>query len=365
MTNEPRRCYLHVGCPKTGTSYLQSILWASREQLRDQGLELPMDAPPDHFHLTLALRGLLDEAMDKAVAFTVMDRFPGALAQVRSPRVLITNESLAPATQEQVGRLLGLLEGFEVHVILTARALSRQIPSGWQQRMQQRQELTFAEFLEAVVERQPAAHDFWINQDLLDITARWTSELPPERMHIVTVPRPGSSPCLLLERFCSVLGIDPTSLRTDSAKENPSLGAVQAEVLRRVNAALGDRLVQRRAGSYGRFVKRYLAGRVLSAQDGAAAVLPLERHEWCMRLSAEVVAELRRRRYDVVGDLDELLPPPADVLTDGGEMSEAAVADAAARAIADLLEQRERDVSRIEALRERVARLESAAEKPR
>lgn len=352
MTAARRRCYLHIGCPKTGTSYLQSVLWASREQLGDQGLELPLAGPPDHFHLTLALRGMLDEAMDPPRAFTVLDRLVAALEQLRSPRVLVSHESLAPATLEEVGRLLALLDGFEVHVVITARDLARQIPSGWQQRIQQRERITYADFLTAVVERTPPARDFWINQDLVDITTRWGAHVPPDRMHVVTVPPPGSRPGLLLERFSSVLGIDPHSLQADAPRGNPALGAAQAELLRRVNVALGDRLPHPRAG-YGRLGKRYLAGRVLAPQGGRPPTLPPEQYEWCARLSSEVVAELRWRGYDVVGDLAELLPVPVSDEPAGAEVSEADVADAAARAMADMLEQRERDLSRIQALKER------------
>lgn len=352
MTTARRRCYVHVGCPKTGTSFLQSVLWASREQLFEQGLELPLDGPSDHFHLTLALRGMLDEAMDPPHAYAVLDRLAVALAQLRSPRMLISHESLAPATHEQVDRLLRMLHGFEVHVVITARDLARQIPSGWQQRIQQRERITYADFLTAVVDKAPAAEDFWINQDLLAITSQWGRMLPPEQVHIVTAPRSDARSGLLLERFCSLLAVDPDSLHTDAPRGNVSLGAVQAELLRRVNVALGDRLPHPRAG-YGRLGKRYLAGRVLAPQDGIPPSLPHECYEWCVRRSHDVVAELLRRRYDVVGDLAELMPvPPGETPVDG-EVSEAAVANAAARAIADMLEQRERDLSRIHALKER------------
>jgi len=349
MTTARRSCYLHVGCPKTGTSYLQSVLWASRERLVEQGLELPLEGPSDHFYLTLALRNMLDEAMDPPRAFSALDRLQTALAQVRSPRVLISHESLAPATPEQVDRLLAMLDGFEVHVVITARDLARQIPSGWQQRVQQREQVSYADFLAAVEERTPAAYDFWVNQDLLDITSRWGAQVPADRVHLVTVPQPGSRRGLLLERFCSVLGVDATSLDVEVPRENTSLGMVQAELLRRVNEALGDRLPHPRAG-YGRLGKRYLAGRVLAAQGGTPPTLPRERHEWCVRLSRDIVAELRRRGYDVVGDLAELIPTGE---ASSAEVTEAAVAAAAARAMADMLEQRERDLARIHALKER------------
>lgn len=352
MTRKQHQCYVHIGCPKTGTSYLKRVLWTSRDSLARQGLELPLDAPSDHFHLTLALRGMLDPAMDPPSAFGVLERLSTAVTPARSPRMLILHESLGPATTEQVSRLLEVLDGFEVHVVITARDLARQIPSGWQQRIQQRERITYPDFLSAVVKRTAPAVDFWVNQDLLAITSRWGQAVPAERMHLVTVPPSGASPSLLLERICSLLDVDPRTLSAQAPRGNPSLGAVQAELLRRVNIALGDRLPHPRAG-YGRVGKRYLAGRVLSQQDGAPPTLPHELYAWCERLSAEVVAELRRRSYDVVGDLSELMPAPPEMAEPNPPVSEAAVAEAAARAMADMLDQRHRDLSRIDALKER------------
>ena len=40
------RVYLHVGLPKTATTYLQTILWANREVLEEQGVRLPGSLAP-------------------------------------------------------------------------------------------------------------------------------------------------------------------------------------------------------------------------------------------------------------------------------------------------------------------------------
>jgi hypothetical protein len=44
-----QRVFLHVGSPKTGTTYLQGVLWRNREALRRQGLLLPLDSVGDHY----------------------------------------------------------------------------------------------------------------------------------------------------------------------------------------------------------------------------------------------------------------------------------------------------------------------------
>ena len=45
-----RRLYVHIGLPKTGTSFLQAALLHNREVLAEQGLDL---VPVSYTHLTL------------------------------------------------------------------------------------------------------------------------------------------------------------------------------------------------------------------------------------------------------------------------------------------------------------------------
>ena len=362
MSPTTRRCYLHVGLPKTGTSYLQSVMWASREALAAQGLELAMDRPVDHFHVTLALRGLLRSEMDPPHAFTALDRLAASVAQMAGPTILITHESLAPATPAQVDQLIGLLPDYEVHVVVTARDLARQIASGWQQRIQERQVHSYPEFLAAVIDRAPLAHDFWINQDLPQVTANWQTAVPAERLHLVTVPPAGSESSLLLERFCSVLGVEPTRLSTDTHQANPSLGHTQVELLRRVNLALGDRLPHARAG-FARVGKRYLARQILAPQGGEPPGLPDAVSEWCGQRSEDIVKALAERGYDIVGDLADLLPAQAAEPA-RSEVSDADLAASAAAALADILVRRHLELDELQALRRQVRQQRQQLERP-
>lgn len=350
------RCFLHVGTPKSGTSYLQSIFWSSREPLINQGLRLPLTRT-DHFFITLALRGWLDETVDRPKAFTVLDRLADALAAEPAPRTLISHELLAPVAAEQAQRLHALLAGFEVHLIVTVRDLVRQIPAAWQQHVKQRADMPYSEFVAAVMERGPGSEHFWSVQDVPGVVARWRGALPPERVHIVTVPAPGSSPAVLLERFCSVVGVDPKTLDVTSARSNPSLGAAQAELLRRVNVALGERLPHPRAG-YGRVAKRYLAEQVLADQPGQPLRLPSDAADWSRRVSTQMVERLSAAGYDVVGSLDDLLPAQEGP-TAPTAVTEAEVAEVASQALATLLDQRHRDLDRLQVLEQEV-RLQGA-----
>jgi hypothetical protein len=351
MSAAARRCFLHVGSPKTGTSYLQSVLWGSRPALAEQGLELPLK-PGDHFRLTLALRDLLDERMDPPAAFNVLERLGEAVERSTADRLLISHELLAPVTADRARMLHDLLPDFEVHIVITARDLARQVPAEWQQGVKHRSTRTYEDFLGALVRGKPP--HFWAVQDYADVASRWRGDLPAQRVHIVTVPQGKAPPGMLLQRFCSVLDVDPA--RLDTLRVNASMGAEQAELLRRVNVALGDRLPHPRAG-YARVAKDHLGDRVLATQSGQPLRLPRRLEGWAHETSLGMAARARAAGYDVVGDLDEVVSPaPSGVEDHGGsddgwDVSEAAISTAAVDAIAALLDQRHRDLEELRSLR--------------
>lgn len=361
-SSRSRRLFLHVGCPKTGTTYLQDTLWSSRDALAADGLQLPLQHLNDHFFITLAVCEGLDPELDSPEAFNVLSRLGADLEQSTAPRVLISHELLAPATAEQAARLRDRLADLELHVILTVRDLQRQIPAAWQQQIQQRAVVTYERFLKAVVDDDRETAYFWDRQDPAAIAERWRGDLPPERVHIVTVPPSGSDPDLLLRRFCQVVGIAPEILSRDVSRPNESLGIAQAELLRRVNVALGDRLPHARAG-HSRIAKAYFARQVLAPQGGRRPVLPPTLDEWCRDTSQAMVERLAAGGYDVVGDLNDLVPTepaePVDLTVTGDELLSAAV-----DALAAVLDQRHRDVQRIAAQRARIARLRADADGP-
>ena len=44
------KVFLHIGLPKTGTTYLQTVMWADRERMRAQGVLLPGRERRDRDH---------------------------------------------------------------------------------------------------------------------------------------------------------------------------------------------------------------------------------------------------------------------------------------------------------------------------
>ncbi|MBF4163710.1 serine/threonine-protein kinase [Nocardioides acrostichi] len=307
------RVLLHVGTPKTGTSQLQEVLFRNREALAEHGISYPAERFDAHFLAALDLMALPWGGLETE-AIGCWD----ALAQqVREHRgtAIISHEILATASRSQVGRALESLghgSGAEVHVVVSARDLVRQIPAEWQENVKHRSTISFERFLAQL--RDPAreariASWFWGVQELPDVLDRWAHELPPEHVHVVTVPPPGGDAGELWRRFEHTFGLTGLELDLDVAKANPSLGVPETALLRRLNQQVNPVLAP---PDYRPLVRELLAHQTLSARSRSPRLaLPPDVHPWAVELSASWIAELRRRGYDVVGDLDDLLGPPA------------------------------------------------------
>ncbi|WP_139978224.1 hypothetical protein [Nocardioides litoris] len=351
-----RRAFIHLGSPKTGTTHLQNTAWASRDVLAAAGVHLPL-ARHDHFLLAEALRAD-DVAPHDLADRPVLRRLADDLAAHPSGDVLLTHELLSHALPSHLDVLLDLLAGFEVHLVLTVRDYQRQVPSEWQQFVKTQHIATYRNFLGRI--RDNPDHVFWRGQDYQAVLARWSRGVPAGRVHVVTLPPAGSPPTLLAERFFGLLGVNATTLRAGAAgRSNAMLGFEQAELLRQVNRALPDSLLDQRR-RYARLVKDWLAETVLAAQDGTRIVLPRERLDWCREVTERQVRALEAAGYDVVGSLDELLPGD-DAPEDLPRPLPDAVLPAAVAALAAAVLQRGEDLDRIAALERRVAELEEAA----
>ncbi len=305
MTVVAKRVFLHVGSPKTGTTFLQQVLWSQREKAKEQGLLLPLGAFFDHYLASLEVRDIAPQPADAERAKNGWRRIVAA-ARRWDGDVLVSHELFAPATAEQAQRAI---EAFgpdpEIHLVLTVRDLVRQIPAEWQEHVKHRYKQHFDDFVGDLRREDPDTW-FWKVQDFPDILERWGSTLPPERVHVVTVPPAGQPMGLLWDRFAGLLGLDPDSFSTTGLRANTSLGYEQAELLRRVNLELGDRLPL--PGPYAPDVKSMFAERVLAKQPGTRLALSGDGLAYAVRRSEELAAGIRKLGVDVIGDLAELVP---------------------------------------------------------
>jgi hypothetical protein len=225
---------------------------------------------------------------------------------------VISDELLVACNARQADRAVRSLLSAELHIVLTVRDFAALLPAEWQESIKCRRAVPWEEWLDNVIDIESAADRrsrswFWAAHDTLATLCMWSRLIPPDRFHVITVPRHGSAE-VLWERFASVLGIDSAGIDLAQARTNSSLGLPETEFLRRMNEALQEEIPD---WYYTRYIKQILAHDVLTAQPRRARLaLPPGRQAWARKQSEVLVAGLRSAKYHIVGDLCELLPQP-------------------------------------------------------
>jgi hypothetical protein len=305
-----RRVFVHVGTPKSGTTYLQAVLWHNAASLRADGLLLPARFQAHY----AAAKGVTSRrGMHREVNIDMDAAWSGLARKVnRWPRdALISHELLAPASAEQARQALADLRG-ELHIVLTARALHKQVPASWQEQVKGGLATPYEMFLSWVRGGDKAKGAwFWQVQDVADIAHRWGADLPPERIHVVTVPSDSRDSATLWSRYAAVLGLDGSAYDLSVPRKNKSLGVVESELLRRVHAVRDFRFTD---GKRHRWTRKLLATEVLGQRSSAPILTPARARDWLEQRSVRILESLGADGYDVSGTLEDLSwrPPAAD-----------------------------------------------------
>jgi hypothetical protein len=306
------RVYVHVGEPKTGTSFVQRTLWSNRARLAAQGVTLPGYNHRDHNRASRDLREAIRDASDPTDPWVGdWDVLTGQA--LRAPHAaVISDEILAACNPPQADHAVRSLLTADVHVILTVRDFASVLPAEWQERIKCRDTVGWEEWLDSVADTTPLADRrrqswFWAVHDTLAILDMWSPHIPPDHVHVITVPPRGATDQLWV-RFASVLGVDPSRFDLTESRANPSLGPAEAEFLRQVNQALPADVPD---WFYTRDIKRILALDLLRSRPRQAVLtLPPSRAAWAQEQAEILVAGLRDAKYHIVGDLSELIPQP-------------------------------------------------------
>ncbi len=335
------KVFLHIGEPKTGTTFLQQVMWRNRAELAAQGVVLPGHHPQDHYRASQDLRGIPKLASDPAGSWTGEWEILARQAKEAPKVAVISHELFSAADAEQAGRAVRSLHPAEVHIVLTVRDMATLLPAEWQETVKHRNTLGFQDWLGDVIDRESSADDrrqwwFWRVHDTMAILGIWSRHVPAERVHVITTPPRGSDQGLLWQRFGSLLGVDPGSVDLTRARANTSLGMPEIEFLRRLNQALPDEVPD---WFYMWNVKEGVAHRALAArQREGSLTLPHGRGTWAKEQGEILVASLRGSGYDLVGDLGDLHPRQvAEPSASPADQPAEQVLDAAVQAAAALV----------------------------
>lgn len=355
--------YLHIGIPKSGTTYLQTLLYHNRSTLARNGVLWPGRRWSDQVH---AVTDLLDASPHGYRAPEVEGAWSRCVAEVlawEGHAAVMSMEWLTSARPRMIRRILRSFAPHEVRVILTERDFARTVPAVWQESMQNSRTWTWQDYLADVTAEDPrqsfAGRRLFARHDAARVLRKWGRVIPPDRMSLVTVPPAGSDPGLLWERFAQAVGLDPADYETDLGARNGSLGAASAEVMRRVNIATHERgLTWAEAGFT---LKRVLAKEVLALRTShePKITLPAAHRAWAEEQATRIIAGLEDLGVRVFGDLCDLMPA-GESADDFPAVSDTELVDAAVDGLVGMAQSLTGDLSRLredmkEAERERDA----------
>lgn len=344
-----QRVFLHIGAPKAGSTYVQSLLWANRAALSDAGLLVPGREIFDHTLASIAVRGDHDDAQLRERAANAWERL---VKQARDADgdVVLSNEWYCWADAD---RARMAVEGFapaEVHLVFTARAIVQQIPAAWQETLK----VGLAQSMEEFVDRLDDAGErwSWSTLDPAESLVRWAQFTDPARVHLVTLPPRSADRTLLWQRICRVLGVDPDGYDTSTVETNPSVGVESAALLQRLGPDLREAIVTDDStwdDKY-RWIQSYLAHDLLVPRGGDPIAVSEGVADRLRARAAQSVAVLAEQGFDVVGSLDDLL---ADDVPEGARdvasVTDGELLDLVTPVIAELLAEIRRRTREIEA----------------
>jgi hypothetical protein len=323
--------YLHLGAPKTGTTYLQTVMDAAAAPLQEHGLLFPAGKSGQQ----RATRDLLGQGSSAArrqrsgswhEVVTQINEWPGT--------AVFSNETLAMGLRpRRIGRVVSRFPDRDVHVVYTVRDLVRQLPACWQESLKNRATTPFAEYFATISAAEPLRRSdpgerLWAAQDAAAVLTPWADVVGAHRVHVVTVPPRGAPRDQLLQRFGDVIAMDLSGYGNVATEPNVSLDATEAAVLRQLNAELARWDEAMPWLDYVRLVKRYLANSVFPQRESRIPLwLTSQQAAWAMQRSSSTADAIERAGFDVVGDVGDMRPTSPDVPISEQPLDDPAVAD--------------------------------------
>jgi len=276
--------------------------------LGKHGIKYPTGLREDHFLPALDLTGIKWPGF----AEKAEGEWDGLVRRTKlaTGTVVISHEVLAVAKPSRIRKVAADLGDAELHVVFTARDISRQLTADWQEGLKMYGTKSFGRYLREVKQADPRTSKvwFWRAQHIPRVLSNWGAIVPPERIHLVVLPRSGGD---VWDLFSRVIGADPSWAPRDSDRRNSSLGAGEATLIRHLNRRLKAAGLDR--ATHRRLVLDAIVYDTISQRDSDPIMFPPDSYDWACDVAQEWADWMAASGIDVIGDPADLLPaPPSD-----------------------------------------------------
>lgn len=306
----PGGILLHIGVHKTGTTTIQDAFAHNRTELKSLGVSYPGTGQ--------AHRNVASSAMQRPLGWRtagahlpdpqLWENFVHEAEQFDGITVC-SSEFFAESTPEIAQRIIDRIGVENVHVVITLRNFAKILPSAWQQILKSGYEFGYIHWLNNVLGTdplEPKSEVFWNRHRHDEVVTRWANIVGKQRVTVVVVDDIDRES--IYRDFESLTGLPAgTLLKNRSTSLNRSLTRAEAELLRRVNEAVGGGKGWKPYSDevHDGLIKGMVEGRVPDANEPK-----LQTPQWALDRAAEYAATyveaIRASGVNVLGDLNLL-----------------------------------------------------------
>jgi hypothetical protein len=271
----------------------------------------------NHTSAALAVTGRTHGWVSLGATQPPMRRWDDLMAEVDAvgpgQRAVISSEFFDVADEETIRTVVGGLGGDQLHVVVTARPLSKILPSAWQQQVRAGSRASYGDWLRQVLE----GHDgirthkaFWERHDQAAVLSRWAGVVGPERVTLIVLDEHDRA--LPYRSFETMLGVPHGTLVELPEQANRSMTGAEAELVRRVNVEVFQRDVTWE--EYSRWIRRGAALRMVEQHTPNRQEPRIQTPNWALERVTELCEEFAGRieplGLEIVGDLRSLAAAP-------------------------------------------------------
>ncbi len=278
---------IHIGPPKTGTTYLQGAFHGNREAVSAQGVHYAGRGRQP----VAAVQAIVGNASPNTGEIPSMKRWRSLVSEVahaRQPRVVISSEFLTEAKPETIKTIVEDLGGARAHVVVTLRPLARILSSQWQQFVQSGQRMAFDDWLDAVFnDPSRITPTFWRRHRHDQLVARWAEVVGPQNLTVIALDDQDHG--MVLRVFEQLVGLRAGTLVAEEDLSNRSMTLSEVEVVRAFNRQFFAAGLSRPLHTK---VMRFGAATYVKSRPPAPDEPRVEAPGWALERAGEIAREM-------------------------------------------------------------------------
>ena len=304
-----KKLIVHAGFHKTGTTALQSALFANINELVKFGIEYPQVGGKAHHKAIYSLMGKTWGWEDRGGVTATDKKWKNLIRQVGkiNKTALISSEFLCELNEEQITKFRNELNVADTHIYFTIRPLLKIIPSAYQQHLKIGIKSDYEKWLHSILDEPGVSTitpSFWVRHTHAKVISKWIAEFGADRVTLIVVDE--AQPDVMYDTFSELLGLPAKFLKKQENQDsNRSLSLNEITMLNRINRQYPKR---RSWHDYETFIRngaiKYLTNKVEPAQNDLRLLTPQWAVDKAKEISANSVVDIKKLGIHIIGDLD-------------------------------------------------------------